>query len=272
MRTWLYRIATNVCIDMGRSPQRRARPVDLGPARTPDPVHLADVLPDDAWITPIPDASVIDVGADPAEVAAARDSIRLAFVSALAAAPRDATGGARALRRAAGGRRRRSPTCSTRHPHRSTARCSAPGRRSQTAPASSPTTPLSDRPTTPPRPLRRCVRALRHGRPRRAVARRRHPDDAAVRDVAAGSRRPRRVVHRRGRSAARVHACSPVRPTAVPHSPSTGVDPGGGHVPWALQVVELRGPGQGRFRNSVTPPVYGGRYRLPLLIRSTIRR
>jgi RNA polymerase sigma-70 factor (ECF subfamily) len=87
VRTWLYRIATNVCIDMGRSPQRRARPVDLGPARTPDPVHLADVLPEHAWITPVCDASVIDVGVDPAEVAAARDTIRLAFVAALQQLP-----------------------------------------------------------------------------------------------------------------------------------------------------------------------------------------
>jgi RNA polymerase sigma-70 factor (ECF subfamily) len=86
-KTWLYRIATHVCIDMSRSPQRRARPVDLGPARTPDPVHLADVLPDDAWITPIQDSTVIDVGADPAEVATARDTIRLAFVSALQQLP-----------------------------------------------------------------------------------------------------------------------------------------------------------------------------------------
>jgi RNA polymerase sigma-70 factor (ECF subfamily) len=87
LRTWLYRIATNVCIDMGRSPQRRARPIDLGPARTPDPVHLADVLPDDAWVTPIPDRAVIDLGADPADVAAERATIRLAFVSALQRLP-----------------------------------------------------------------------------------------------------------------------------------------------------------------------------------------
>ena len=87
VRTWLYRIATHVCIDMGRSPQRRARPVDLGPARTPDPVHLADVLPDGAWITPIPDSTVIDLGADPADVAAERDTIRLAFVGALQQLP-----------------------------------------------------------------------------------------------------------------------------------------------------------------------------------------
>ena len=81
--TWLYRIATNVCTDMGRSPQRRARPVDLGPARDPDPAHLTDVLVEGSWITPIPDAAVIAPDGDPAEVAAARESIRLAFVSSL---------------------------------------------------------------------------------------------------------------------------------------------------------------------------------------------
>lgn len=87
VKTWLYRIATNVCTDMGRSPQRRARPVDLGPARTPDPSHLGDVLPDDCWITPVADDAVVDLDGDPAQVAAARDSIRLAFVSALQQLP-----------------------------------------------------------------------------------------------------------------------------------------------------------------------------------------
>ncbi len=87
VRSWLYRIATNVCIDMGRSPQRRARPVDLGPARPPDPVHLEHVLPEGSWVTPVPDVSVIDLSGDPAEVAAARDTIRLAFVAALQQLP-----------------------------------------------------------------------------------------------------------------------------------------------------------------------------------------
>lgn len=87
VRSWLFRIATNVCIDMGRSPQRRVRPMDLGPARDPDPVHLADVLPENAWITPIPDEHVIDVHGDPGEAAATRDTIRLAFVSALQRLP-----------------------------------------------------------------------------------------------------------------------------------------------------------------------------------------
>lgn len=87
VRTWLFRIASNVCTDMGRSPQRRARPVDLGPVRTPDPAHLSDVLPEDRWITPIADEQVIDLDGDPAQVAAARDTIRLAFVSALQRLP-----------------------------------------------------------------------------------------------------------------------------------------------------------------------------------------
>lgn len=83
VKTWLFRIATNVCTDMGRSPQRRARPVDMGPSRTPDPEHLSDVLAEDTWITPIADETVIDPDGDPAAAAAARDSIRLAFVAAL---------------------------------------------------------------------------------------------------------------------------------------------------------------------------------------------
>lgn len=87
VRSWLFRIATNVCIDMGRSPQRRAQPMDLGPARTPDPVHLSDVLPEHTWITPVADEHVIDLFGDPSDVAAARDTIRLAFVSTLQRLP-----------------------------------------------------------------------------------------------------------------------------------------------------------------------------------------
>ncbi len=87
VRSWLFRIATNVCCDMARSPQRRARPMDLGPRRTPDPVHLDHVLVEGSWITPVPDSAVIDLGGDPGEVAVARDSIRLAFVAALQRLP-----------------------------------------------------------------------------------------------------------------------------------------------------------------------------------------
>ncbi|MEZ5376829.1 MAG: sigma-70 family RNA polymerase sigma factor [Acidimicrobiales bacterium] len=87
VKSWLFRIAHNVCIDMSRSSQRRALSVDLGPASPPDPALLADVRPAETWLSPIPDASVLDPGGDPAEVAALRDSVRLAFVSALQLLP-----------------------------------------------------------------------------------------------------------------------------------------------------------------------------------------
>jgi RNA polymerase sigma-70 factor (ECF subfamily) len=78
VRSWLYRIATNVCLDMVKSSQRRARPMDLGPARKPVESNL--YVPAEArWIEPIPDTLI----ADPAEVAVARDSVRLALVAAL---------------------------------------------------------------------------------------------------------------------------------------------------------------------------------------------
>ncbi len=83
VRSWLYRIATNVCIDMHRHVQRRARPMDMGPASPPEESLLGPMLPEATWITPVPDARVAPEGADPAEIAAYRESIRLAFVTAL---------------------------------------------------------------------------------------------------------------------------------------------------------------------------------------------
>src|SRR5581483_5991394 len=74
LRSWLYRIATNVCLDMIEGRERRARPMDLGPAREPIFENL-NTLPEATWIQPIP--------ADPAEIAESRESIRLAFVAAL---------------------------------------------------------------------------------------------------------------------------------------------------------------------------------------------
>ncbi|MBW8825851.1 MAG: sigma-70 family RNA polymerase sigma factor [Acidobacteria bacterium] len=82
LRSWLYRIATNVCLDMLRGPQRRARPMDLGPSSTADS-YLAPGLPEATWIEPIPDGRVMPSDADPAELAVAKESIRLAFVAAL---------------------------------------------------------------------------------------------------------------------------------------------------------------------------------------------
>jgi RNA polymerase sigma-70 factor, ECF subfamily len=83
VRTWLYRIATNVCVDMHRQVQRRARPMDMGPSSVPDESNLGPLIDEAHWITPIADVSVAPLGADPAELAAYRESIRLAFVAAL---------------------------------------------------------------------------------------------------------------------------------------------------------------------------------------------
>jgi RNA polymerase sigma-70 factor (ECF subfamily) len=82
LRSWLYRIATNVCLDMVQGPQRRARAMDMGPATTADRPNLA-TLPERAWVLPALDSRVLPDGGDPAEVAALRDSVRLAFVAAL---------------------------------------------------------------------------------------------------------------------------------------------------------------------------------------------
>ena len=81
LRSWLYRIATNVCFDLLAGQERRARPIDLGPSREPVLENLNE-LPEATWIQPIPDGLVMPEG-DPAEVAVARETIRLAFVAAL---------------------------------------------------------------------------------------------------------------------------------------------------------------------------------------------
>jgi RNA polymerase sigma-70 factor (ECF subfamily) len=83
IRSWLYRIATNVCLDMLRGSKRRARPMELGPSRPPVDSSLAEVLPEGSWVSPIADERVLPPEADPADVALAHDSIRLAFVAAL---------------------------------------------------------------------------------------------------------------------------------------------------------------------------------------------
>jgi RNA polymerase sigma-70 factor (ECF subfamily) len=82
LRSWLYRIATNVCLSMRSASQRRARPIDLSPAGTADQA-LGPALAEPTWIEPVPDDRAVPAGGDPADVAVARESIRLAFVAAL---------------------------------------------------------------------------------------------------------------------------------------------------------------------------------------------
>jgi RNA polymerase sigma-70 factor (ECF subfamily) len=81
LRSWLYRIATNVCFDMLGSRTRRALPMDLGPAREPVAANL-NTRAEATWVQPIPDGT-FPVEDDPAEMAMSRETIRLAFVAAL---------------------------------------------------------------------------------------------------------------------------------------------------------------------------------------------
>src|SRR5262245_40586843 len=81
MRTWLYRIATNVCLDQLSERTRRARPMEEGPVGTID--DELQTKPRTHWLEPIPDARAIPADADPEEQALLKQSIRLAFVAAL---------------------------------------------------------------------------------------------------------------------------------------------------------------------------------------------
>src|SRR3954453_41091 len=82
LRSWLYRIATNVCLDMVQGPQRRARPMDMGPSSTAETM-LGAPLTESTWGRPIADTAALPEDGDPAELAAQRETLRLAFVAAL---------------------------------------------------------------------------------------------------------------------------------------------------------------------------------------------
>src|SRR6059058_3301595 len=81
LRTWLYRIATNVCLDALDDRSRRARPIEEGPEGSVN--DALEVRPRTHWLEPVPDARVLPTDADPSEQAVLRQSIRLAFVAAL---------------------------------------------------------------------------------------------------------------------------------------------------------------------------------------------
>ncbi|GAB3458530.1 sigma-70 family RNA polymerase sigma factor [Streptomonospora sediminis] len=82
LRSWLYRIATNTCLDILNGRSRRARPMEMGPAQGTDAV-LGPAYADETWVEPFPDSRALPAGGDPADQVALRDTVRLAFVAAL---------------------------------------------------------------------------------------------------------------------------------------------------------------------------------------------
>jgi len=83
LRSWMYRITTNVCLDMLKGRERRALPMDLGPAQKTAEVVLSEPLGEATWIQPIPDGRVLGRTADPAEAAVQRETVQLAFIALL---------------------------------------------------------------------------------------------------------------------------------------------------------------------------------------------
>ncbi len=83
VRTWLHKVATNVCLDMLRGRKRRALPMGLVPASTSDITDIGPVLGEGTWVFPVPDGHVLAEHSDPAQLTAERESVRLAFVAAL---------------------------------------------------------------------------------------------------------------------------------------------------------------------------------------------
>ncbi|RZB15148.1 sigma-70 family RNA polymerase sigma factor [Streptomyces sp. F001] len=86
IRSWLYRIATNVCLDMLNAGNKRARPMDLSES-TPLAQAALSPRPDNTWLEPVPDSRVLPTTDDPAEAAVAKESVRLAFMAALQQLP-----------------------------------------------------------------------------------------------------------------------------------------------------------------------------------------
>lgn len=80
LTTWVYRIATNICLDMLRARSRRALPVDLSPAS--GQADFDAPLPAERFVEPMPDSRVIEA-TDPGQIVERRETVRLAFIAAL---------------------------------------------------------------------------------------------------------------------------------------------------------------------------------------------
>src|SRR2546430_17270901 len=86
LRSWLYRIATNVSLDMLNGRERRARPMDLGPAQEPVASNL-NTLPEGTRIEPMPEDRLGPAGGEPAGRGVSRDSRRPPLMAALTQPP-----------------------------------------------------------------------------------------------------------------------------------------------------------------------------------------
>ena len=125
-KSWLYKIATNVCLDMLDGRKRRARPMDLSAgSASPERRTLDDARRRPRGSSRSPTRACCPTDADPAELAQERETLRLAFVNALQHLPAAPARGADPARGAALERGGDRPSCSTRASRRSTARCSA---------------------------------------------------------------------------------------------------------------------------------------------------
>ena len=242
VRSWLYRIATNVCLDTLNG-RKRASPADgHGPGVVRRRARWRRRCPRTRWVEPIPDAGCVPAGGDPAEVAVARESIRLAFVAALQHLPPrqravlilrevlrwQADEVAELLDTSVAVGEQRAPA-GPGH--------AAPPRRSRDGDSRS--TRSTTRARRSARPLRRRVRALRHGRADRAPPRGRDVVDAAVRPVAADPRRHRQVVPRARHRVRGLAADPDDGERHARRSASTSRTPDGGLAPWSLQVLEI---------------------------------
>ncbi len=242
VRSWLYRIATNICLDMLRGRQRRALPIDLGPASPPVEAMLGDWHPDDIWISPISDGKVVPEHGDPAEIAVARETHpagvrhRAAAPAGQAAGHPDHVRGAEDARGRGGG-----------HPGHQRARgeqraAAGPGHAGRAARGAAPGVGRRG-PVRAARQVRRRVPAVRHGPAGHAAARRRADDDAAVRLCGSGApgTSPAGCRSRRRACAGTRSWCRPARSTGSRRWPSTSRIRPAATQPWALQVHEVSG-------------------------------